>query len=303
MDLKRLSHIVAVAKARNFARAAEQVHLSQPALTRSIQAAEAELGLRLFDRGSEVTPTRAGAFVLERARQLLFEAASLERDVDLFRRQELGDTAFGAGSFPAGTFLSPLLAELRREFAGVNLRVEVSNCSLLLKRLLEEDIEFIVADTEELPPDRRLVIEPLRREPAAFYVRKGHPLASRSRLSLDQVWKYGVASGRLPASAVELFAGMLGRATAAAPRLAIECDDIDVLKRTALDSDVVLGMPLVAVQQEVAAGILRQLTVKGLPPMSSATGIVTLRGRTPSPMAKVILTRLRSLRVGEPATA
>ena len=179
MDLKRLSHIVAVAKARNFARAAEQVHLSQPALTRSIQAAEAELGLRLFDRGAAVTPTRAGAFVLERARQLLFEAASLERDVDLFRRQEMGDTAFGAGSFPAGTFLAPLLAELRRDFVGVNLRVEVSNCSLLLKRLLEEDIEFIVADTEELPHDERLVIEALRREPAAFYVRKAHPLGSR----------------------------------------------------------------------------------------------------------------------------
>jgi DNA-binding transcriptional LysR family regulator len=302
MDLKRLSHIVAVAKARNFARAAEQVHLSQPALTRSIQAAEAELGLRLFDRGSEVTPTRAGAFVLERARQLLFESASLERDVDLFRRQKMGDTAFGAGSFPAGTFLAPLLAELRREFAGVNLRVEVSNCSLLLKRLLEEDIEFIVADTEELPHDKRLVIEALRREPAAFYVRKAHPLGGRRHLSLDQVWAYGVASGRLPASAVELFTRMLDRSSGAPPRLALECDDIDVLKRTALDSDVVLAMPSIAVQPEVDAGTLRQLTVKGLPPMSSATGIVTLRGRTPSPMAKVILERLRSLRVSEKAS-
>jgi DNA-binding transcriptional LysR family regulator len=297
MDLKRLSHIVAVAKARNFARAAEQVHLSQPALTRSIQAAEAELGLRLFDRGAAVTPTRAGAFVLERARQLLVEAASLERDVDLFRRQEMGDTAFGAGSFPAGTFLAPLLAELRRDFAGVNLRVEVSNCSLLLKRLLEEDIEFIVADTEELPHDERLVIEALRREPAAFYVREAHPLGSRRALSLDEVWGYGVASGRLPASAVELFSRMLDRPPAASPRLALECDDIDVLKRTALDSDVVLAMPSVAVTQEVQAGTLRKLTVKGLPPMSSATGIVTLRGRTPSPMAKTILERLRSLRV------
>jgi DNA-binding transcriptional LysR family regulator len=296
MDLKRLSHVVAVASARNFARAAEQVNLSQPALTRSVQAAEAEFGLRLFDRGSEVTPTRAGAFVLERARQLLVEAASLQRDVDLFRRQEMGDTAFGAGSFPAGTFLAPLLADLRREFAGVNLRVEVSNCSLLLKRLLEEDIEFIVADTEELPHDRRVLIEPLRREPAAFYVRREHPLVGRRNLTLDQVWRYGVASGRLPASAVELFTRMLEGTPSASPRLALECDDIDVLKRTALGSDVVLAMPSVAVQPEVRAGALRQLTVKALPPMSSATGIVTLRGRTPSPMTKMILSRLRSLR-------
>ena len=52
MDLRGWAHIVALAERRNFARASEEVHLSQPALTRSIQAAEAELGLRLFDRGT-----------------------------------------------------------------------------------------------------------------------------------------------------------------------------------------------------------------------------------------------------------
>ena len=74
MDLKRWTHIVAVADRRSFIRAAEQVHLSQPALTRSIQAAEAELGLLLFDRGTqEVVPTPAGEFIVARARQLVFD--------------------------------------------------------------------------------------------------------------------------------------------------------------------------------------------------------------------------------------
>ena len=81
MDLKRWAH--AVAERRSFARAAEQIHLSQPALTRSIQAAEAELGLRLFDRGrQEVVPTPAGEFVVARARQLVFNSRCLERDVE-----------------------------------------------------------------------------------------------------------------------------------------------------------------------------------------------------------------------------
>jgi DNA-binding transcriptional LysR family regulator len=294
MDLKRLSHLVALADVGNFARAAEAVNLSQPALTRSIQAAEAEFGLRLFDRGSQVKPTSAGAFVVERARQLVLEAVHLLRDVDLYRRNELGDTAFGSGSFPAGTFLAPLLAKLRREFPAVNLRVEVSNCSLLLKRLLEEDIEFIVADAEELPHDKRLIIEPLRREPAAFYVRQGHPLEGRRNVTLDQAWGYGIASGRLPASAVALFTRLLQRPEKAAPGLALECDDIDVLKRMAMTSDAVLAMPTAAVQQEVESGALLRLAVVALPPMSSATGIVTVRGRTSSPMAKVILDELRA---------
>ena len=117
MDLKRWTHIVAVADRRSFIRAAEQVHLSQPALTRSIQAAEAELGLQLFDRGTqEVVPTPAGEFIVARARQLVFNSRCLERDVELYRSRELGDTAFGVGPFPAATFLAPLLAAMRREF-------------------------------------------------------------------------------------------------------------------------------------------------------------------------------------------
>src|SRR5664280_1862091 len=71
-----------------------------------------------------------------------------------------------------------------------NLRVEVSNCTLLLKRLLDEDIEFIVADTQELPSDKALSIEPLRWEAAAFYVRAGHPLDGRRSVSLHEAWGY-----------------------------------------------------------------------------------------------------------------
>src|SRR3954465_14350498 len=97
MDLKRWAHIVAVGDRRSFIRAAEQVHLSQPALTRSIQAAEAELGLQLFHRGTqEGVPTPAGEFVVRRARQLVFNSRCLERDVELYRSRKLGDTAFGA---------------------------------------------------------------------------------------------------------------------------------------------------------------------------------------------------------------
>ena len=58
MDLRRLNHLVALADTRNFSRAATQCHLSQPAFSRSVQAAEEELGLQLFDRNAlEVTCT------------------------------------------------------------------------------------------------------------------------------------------------------------------------------------------------------------------------------------------------------
>ena len=132
MDIKRLKHLVALADERNFGRAAERVHLSQPAFSRSVQSAEAELGLQLFDRGSlEVSCTSAGSFVIERARKLLFDSRCLERDVSMYRERLMGDIAFGVGPFPAATLLPALMVELRTRFAGINSRVEVNNWSYL----------------------------------------------------------------------------------------------------------------------------------------------------------------------------
>jgi DNA-binding transcriptional LysR family regulator len=77
VDLKRLSHLVALADESHFARAAERVHLSQPAFSRSIQLLETQVGMRLFDRETgDVKPTPAGLFLVDRARRLLSRRAT-----------------------------------------------------------------------------------------------------------------------------------------------------------------------------------------------------------------------------------
>ncbi|MEJ8859063.1 LysR family transcriptional regulator [Variovorax robiniae] len=304
MDLRRWTHIVAVADRRSFVRAAEQVHLSQPALTRSIQAAESELGLLLFDRrGHDIVPTPAGEFVVERARQLVFSSRCIERDIQLYRSHGLGDTAFGLGPFAAASFAAPLLASLRREFPDINVRVEISNWQLLLKRLLEEDIEFVVADITDLPADPGLQIRPLRQEPAGFYVRAGHPLLAQPVVTLNQVWEYGVLSVRLPNAKRRVLARMLGLGSADELALAVECDDPALLKRLVPECDSAVMLPHVAVAQEVEGGSLQQLHVDGLPPASAVMGVVTLRGRTPSPMAELIMGRLPTDAVAPSAKA
>src|SRR3954463_12987035 len=104
VDLKRLGHLVALADECHFARAAARVHLSQPAFSRSIQLLEDQVGMRLFDRETgNVQATPAGLFLADRARKLLFDARNLQRDTELYRDASLGDTAFGAGPFPAAT--------------------------------------------------------------------------------------------------------------------------------------------------------------------------------------------------------
>ena len=286
MDLKRLGHLVALADECHFARAAERVHLSQPAFSRSIQSIETELGMRLFDRDSgDVKPTPAGAFLIQRARRLLFDARSLQRDAMLYRGSQLGDTAFGAGPFPAANLMPTVMVTMRRQYPGVGLRLETSNSQLLCDRLLAEDIEFFVADVRDLPADAALQVVSLGREPAHLYARAGHPLAGR-RCTFAQAWEYGFASGWLPSPMRALVARLLGLPAGADPVPAVQCDEMTLLRTLALATDTVFASSDAWVRDDVHAGTLVQLEVEDLPEVYSEMGIVTLLNRTPSPMAQ-----------------
>ena len=286
MDTRRLQHLIALDEHRHFARAAEQVHLSQPAFSRSIQALEQELGQQLFEREpGKVRPTPAGSFLVIRARRLDFDARCLLRDMRLYGDSQLGDTAFGAGPFPAATFVPRMVADFRRLHPQVGLRVDVNNWSQLLVHLQAETIEFFVSDLRALPPDLDLHVQSLGRQMAGFYVRAGHPLAGRA-CSAQQFWPQGVATTRLPAVVKAALAQVLGLPPGQLPPLALKCDDVALLRTVALGTDTVIGVTAASVQVDVQAGQLLPLQVTDLPPLFSEMGIVRLSQRTPSPAAQ-----------------
>ena len=269
------------------------MHLSQPAFSRSIQAIEREVGLRLFDRETgEVKATAAGLFLIERARRLLFDARSLQRDLALYRDSQLGDIAFGVGPFPAATIMPRVLPILRRLYPGVSLRVEVSNWKLMLERLWAEDIEFFVSDVRDLPNDPRLAIESLGRQSGHFYVRAGHPLLGRV-CPLPEIWQYGIAATKLPVFVKEVLGRFLGLPAGELPSFVLECDDVGLLRTLATSTDTVIAATASAVQGEVANGVLAALQADGVPVMYSQMGVVTLLNRTPSPMAQRALEAIR----------
>jgi DNA-binding transcriptional LysR family regulator len=286
VDLKRLGHLVALADECHFARAAERVHLSQPAFSRSIQSIESDLGMRLFDRESgSVKPTPAGAFLIARARRLLFDARCLQRDAMLYRESQLGDTAFGAGPFPSATIMPTVILNLRRQHPGVGLRLESGNAHALFERLMAEDIEFVVADVRDLPADPTLLVRSLGRQAAHLFARGGHPLAGRP-CTFVQAWEFGFATGWLPTPMKALVGRLIGLPAGTDPVLAVQCDDMTLLRTLALATDTVIASSDAWLRDDVRAGTLVRLDVTDLPPVYSEMGIVTLLNRTPSPMAQ-----------------
>lgn len=296
MDLKRLNHLIALAEERNFGRAARRVHLSQPAFSRSVQAAEVELKLQLFERGNaEISCTPAGSFVIERARKLLLQSQHLARDVDLYRERVMGDVSFGASPFPAATLLPQLMVNLRTRFPKVNSRVHVNNCRFLTECLRKEEIDFFVADARDVPIDANFELTPIGRQRARFYVRAGHPLGARGPLRLAELVSYGLASTRLPAQAEAGLRKLMGRPDDKRLHIAVQCDDVQLVKRIALDTDTVMVGTEGIVREELAAGTLQLLHMQGLQRFYAEVSVVKLQGRSYSPMAEYTVDFLTQL--------
>ena len=287
MDLKRYKHLVTLADTRNFGRAAVQCHLTQSAFSRSIHAAEEELGLQLFDRGTlEATCTDAGAFVVERARKLLFESRCLERDVRLYRERLMGDLSFGVGPYPAAIMVPPLLTEIRTRYPGVCVRVEVNNADYLAAHLRAEDLDFYMADVRNVIAAADLTITRVAKLSAGFYVRAGHPLLAQAAVTAASLLPYGFASVRLPESVQVGLGALMGLGNGKPLPLAVECDDLNLLSILAETTDTVIGSTDTDTAQDVVQKRLVRLDVTDIPSQFADMAIVSLKGRSYSLMAQ-----------------
>src|ERR671910_795599 len=112
LELRQLRHLVALARCLNYVRAADELCITQPTLSRSIQSLERKLGVRLFDRdrgGVALTPQ--GRSFAERATFLLTDADDLERESKLSAAGDSGRIRFGMVPMPARALLQPVLSE------------------------------------------------------------------------------------------------------------------------------------------------------------------------------------------------
>jgi DNA-binding transcriptional LysR family regulator len=177
LDLRSLSYLLALARRANYARAADDLGISQPALTRAIQALERQLGMRLFDRDrSGVTPTPQGADFIERANVLVANARDLERQTALAATGASGRVRFGIAPMPARALLAEALTRQIEMAAELTNDVVVRNVEALWPLLIAGDIEFFVSAEGQIPQSPPVRAETLGTFPTGLIVRSGHPL-------------------------------------------------------------------------------------------------------------------------------
>jgi len=285
MQLRQLEHLVALADQGSFGRAAEAVHLSQPALSRSIDSLEESLAARLVDRAyGQVFFTAAGELVLARARELVANAHQLKHDLALLQDLAIGTLNVGLGPFAACMLGRPVLSELLRLHPTLAVNFEVGEANALSERLHRRQIDLFIADTRELKKQPGLAMKRLPNMPVSLFVQAGHPLLSRGLLAnLDEAMNFPLASPQLPASVSSVFDAVAKRSDRAV--FNVVCDDLDTLFHLAATAQAVILAPDRAVTMSATAPLVR-LPVKKLSTMQTHYSLVMLANRTLSPAAR-----------------
>ncbi len=299
MTLVQLRHLISLAHTGSFSKSAGVMFLTQPALSRSIRALEAELGQPLFDRigrRSELTPF--GRDAVERARQLVLAADDLrDRGRHAVDGQE-GVLRIGMGSGPGAMLMTPLLLLMAKERPRLRLEIARGDTGLLVQALRERVLDALVVDARSLRPAPDLHAQFLHDMAGAFMVRRGHPLARRrGATSFDEVLRYPVASTPLSDEVARVLVERYG--PHADPNLFVtsRCEEIPSLVEVARRSDAVL----LAIR--AAAPDLIELKMEPALAATARFGLVTLSRRTLSPALAAVHELMAELLVDTKAAA
>jgi DNA-binding transcriptional LysR family regulator len=302
IDLRQCRHVLALDRHRSFARAADALGLTQPALTRSLQALEKSIGARLFDRDrTRVEPTAVGERLIERARLLVNQARDIEQDLKQMLGLEVGLLRIGAGPYPADLSVGSAIGRLVRHHPALMVDLSVADWSELIRRVASGELELAIADTGIAKQDDRLVVESLPRHKLGFFCRSGHPLAGSAGLTLEELRRYPLVGTALPPQLAGLAAkdrkGMRANLPAGVTAPEIRVDTFALARRIVMQSDAVGGAVPSQIQDSVARGELVTLPLD-LPWFQTAYGILRLANRTPSPAATAFIEILREVEAG-----
>jgi DNA-binding transcriptional LysR family regulator len=290
MNLKRLRHFVVLSEIGNFSRAARQVHLSQPALSRSIQLLEQECGAALFDRDRKgVALTAAGHLVAERARRILLETGSLTQELAQLQRYQLGGCTFGAGPHPAAALVPQLLARAIGAYPDLKVNVEIAQPEHLLEQLRTERLDFFIAATDGLALDDTIDVRPLPSPTLACFVAAGHPLLKKKKWPKERLLDFPWAATRTTSEIRDMLFADVAVSSQRSLLPAITCEDLFILVKVALQTQAILVAPHSAVADELAAKRLVALPLEAALFEKPEFGVVRLARRTPSPAAALLM--------------
>lgn len=298
-SVHHLELVNALAKYRHFGRAAEELGISQPALSKGLNHLESVLGVKLFDRAAPIAPTPFGDIVLQRSATLVHAFEELLREIELAKGVEFGSLAVASGIYPSEMFIQDALAELSKQRPWIQCSLIVKDWAGVMDDVLNARCDIGIADTQHASENPELATEHIRMVVCPMFCRAGHPLTKLEKPRLEDLLLYPWVGPSLPERigaflpAEPMPFGIKDPATGKViPRIRV--GTFSAVKSIVLASDAISGATAHMIRDELASGRLVHLPVD-LPWIAISYGFMWRRGRTLSPAAQAFVKIARSI--------
>ena len=286
MDTRQLAAFCAVVERKSFSHAAEQLGVTQPAVSLQIRSLEKRLGQQLVDRsGRRVEPTEAGRRLYRNAQRILALEEQLLGELASDAEGALsGRLEIGASTGPGGTVLPMLLCEFQRRHADVRVALSVSDTQRVVDQVARRELELGVVGAARR--HRAVVFEPFFRDEVVLACPPGHAFAGRT-VTLDELREEPVIVMQEGAGVRQVIEDELRG-------VGVRLRDLDVRIelglqesiRTAVAAGYGVGfISRAAIEAELAAGTIATARVEGLDPAREIS-LVRAAGRAETRVAR-----------------
>jgi DNA-binding transcriptional LysR family regulator len=288
MDTRQLQAFCAVVEKKSFSQAAEQLGVTQPAVSLQVRALEQRLGQSLLDRsGRRVEPTEAGRRLYRSAQRMLALEEQLLDEVSTDDGRLTGTLAIGASTGPGAHLVPLLLCEFQREHPDLHVALSIWDTQTVIDRVVDRQLELGVVGA--LRRHRSLEFEPLVRDEIVLAVPPGHDAAGGT-ISLDQLKEETLIVMQEGAGVRQVVEEELRRAglrlRGIEPKLELGLQES--IKSAVAAGYGVAFISRTAIEGELAAGRLAAAQVEGVEPARQIY-IVRARGRSATRAAEAFL--------------
>ncbi len=185
-DLQQLQAFIAVAERGSFRAAAEEIHLSPPAMSRRIEKLESIIGTRLLNRTTrEVELTSVGRVFLERARAAIDDLESAMLGISDIATSRSGRVTVACVPSAAIYFLPQVISSFSAKYPAIRIRVIDESMNQTLQSVLSGESDFGIGFMNTLMPE--IKFESIHVDPFVVAMRRDHPLANRKAVGWQEI--------------------------------------------------------------------------------------------------------------------
>jgi DNA-binding transcriptional LysR family regulator len=280
-----------IARHGSFSRAAESLHLSQPAVSLHVRQLEARCGTPLLERvGKRAFTTPAGALLLEHAGRAFAELEAAQEALRRLRGVVAGRLRLGTGATASIHLLPPLLRQMRARYPEIELIVVTGNAPDIAAAISDNELDVGLVT---LPvTGRQLLITPLRRDPLVAVGPPGQAWRGRGGLTAVELARHPLILYERGGTIRRVIDAWFRRG-GARPRVVMELGNEEAIKKLVGAGLGVSVSPAMAVRDEVRAGALQARPLS--PALVRRLGLVRRRDKAETPALRVFLAAVAGL--------